>query len=241
MHRYNTMPLLNQYSKLASQWTQSTIHLKQFQSHFPRTQFEIQSTTLKSLPIKQTAFSPTHTYIHAYIPNCTHIHIHTQMKTYMNVWRAKRSWDLQDGVLGAVFDSGVSAASLGGESAEIWFQDRHESHLWSSLSLTGLVKMEWISFPGLVDRWLWNQETRRDHQDRREWESQRDSESLARSLDLERHREREREREREIRCNTCGTHEDVKEVVGPTIRRYLDFGQGRWFCICLNYKKQPEV
>ena len=156
----------------------------------------------------------------------------------MNVWRAKRSWDLQDGVLGAVFDSGVSAASLGGESAEIWFQDRHESHLWSSLSLTGLVKMEWISFLGLVDRWLWNQETRRDHQDRREWESQRDSESLARSLDLE----RQREKEREIRCNTCGTHEwDVKEVVGPTIRRYLDFGQGRWFCICLNYKKQPEV
>lgn len=83
MHRYNTMPLLNQYSKLASQWTQSTIHLKQFQSHFLRTQFEIQSTTLKSLPIKQTAFSPTHTYIHTYPIAHTYIYIHKWKHIWM--------------------------------------------------------------------------------------------------------------------------------------------------------------
>lgn len=231
MHRYNTMPLLNQYSKLASQWTQSTIHLKQFQSHFLRTQFEIQSTTLKSLPIKQTAFSPTHTCIHTYPIAHTYIYIHNE-NIYECVkgekelgpsrWRARRR----------LWQRGIGGEPRRRERGDLIPRPPWKPSLKLSLS-------HWFGENlGLVDRWLWNQETRRDHQDRREWESQRDSESLARSLDLE----RQREREREIRCNTCGTHEwDVKEVVGPTIRRYLDFGQGRWFCICLNYKKQPEV
>ena len=185
MHRYNTMPLLNQYSKLASQWTQSTIHLKQFQSHFPRTQFEIQSTTLKSLPIKQTAFSPTHTCIHTYPIAHTYIYIHNE-NIYECVkgekelgpsrWRARRR----------LWQRGIGGEPRRRERGDLIPRPPWKPSLKLSLS-------HWFGENlGLVDRWLWNQETRRDHQDRREWELQRDSESLARSLDLERHRERER-------------------------------------------------
>jgi hypothetical protein len=37
--------------------------------------------------------------------------------------------NLEDSVLCTVFNSGISTASFCGESTEVGFQDRHESHL----------------------------------------------------------------------------------------------------------------
>lgn len=63
---------------------------------------------------------------------------------------ALKSSNLEDCVLCAVFDSRIATASFSGESAEVGFQDRHESHLGSASMRR--ASMEW----GLSSGWSLN-------------------------------------------------------------------------------------